>query len=83
MNLMIILTVVLLTVVLAKVIAPTWSSSEVSQNSSDNGMWIVAVIVVAIMAVGVIYSALQTSYTNYGTRIKDSSTKMDPSTWGK
>lgn len=83
MNLMIILTVVLLMVVLAKALAPKWVTSEVSQNSADNGMWTVGVIFVGIMAVGLIYAALQTAYTNYGTRLKDTSVKVDPSTWGK
>ncbi|WP_393964980.1 hypothetical protein [Exiguobacterium sp. S22-S28] len=46
-------------------------------------MWTVGVIFVGIMAVGLIYAALQTAYTNYGTRLKDTSTKVDPTTWGK
>ena len=83
MNLMIILTLVLLMVVLAQLLAPKWVASEVSQNSSDIGMWIVGTIFAAMMAIGIIYAALQGSFTNYGTRLKDTSTKIDPTTWGK
>ncbi|MEK4649638.1 hypothetical protein MKY22_17155 [Exiguobacterium sp. FSL W8-0210] len=83
MNLMIILTLVLLTVVFAQLLAPKWVASEVSQNSSDIGMWIVGTIFAAMMAIGIIYAALQGSFTNYGNRLKDTSTKIDPGTWGK
>lgn len=83
MNLMIILTVLTLTLALAKTIAPKWTASEVSQNSSETGMWIVGGIFAAVMAVGLIYTALQTSFTNHGNKLKDTSNKFDPGTWTK
>ncbi|WP_235188796.1 hypothetical protein [Exiguobacterium artemiae] len=46
-------------------------------------MWIVGGIFAAVMAVGLIYTALQTSFTNHGTKLKDTSNKFDPGTWSK
>lgn len=80
---MLVLIMVLMAIVVAKVTAPKWTTSEVSQNSSDSGMWIVGVIFVAIMAIAVMYDSLEAAFTNYGNRLKDTSTKVDPGTWSK